>query len=216
MMKYVKILFPLCLLGVPVTSLSETAESAVKSDVKKSAVSFKYNTKNSSLKDSRDFSVTASIQLHDQGYDPFGSNSKYKFSVNVSAGLSEAETSTEETEKVTRGIGFEFGETESSRRLKPYVSLGLEDIKESKSNATEEVDGEFDSSYKWGLGFTFPLKDQKSSGMKHDPILGLDVSTYWNFDGFPFEDKVYRETKISVVFNMLAWWNNRKIDSESN
>lgn len=208
-----RLLYPIFLTSVlflsPVASAEEDVYVPTDNTFTKSQLNFSFSAKDGSTNDSSAYGVTWSTELEHEPYELFENKDKYKFSVELSAESGQTKSSTEKTETDKYGIGLRFGAVETAYRFKPFISFGIENIKESKRNAEEDIRGDFNASFKWGAGFTFPIIDQPSSGKKYDPILGLEIAHFRNYDDFPFGDRVFDETKISLLFNVLAWWRTK-------
>ena len=185
------------------------AEQKVDSDaiLAKSKLNFEFSMKDTLTSESESYGLKWANEFNHDPYKFF--EGEYKFSLEFFAENSESETSTEIVDIRKYGVGTKFAATKTPYRFKPFISFGLESLKEEKTSDTEVIINDFDATYKWGVGFTFPLKDQASSGIKYDPILGLEFGYYKNFDEFPMSDEVFSETKITLVFNYLAWLNSK-------
>ncbi len=196
------------LLFITVLTMSDIvfARALTGNEVTKNKLNLSYSAKDSVTKKNSEYGITWNMELDYEPYEFL--DNKYKFSLDFSADSSKSESSTEKIEAEKYGLGLKFAATENQQKIKPFISFGIENVKESKVNSIESVNADFNSSFKWGLGFTFPIVDPKKGDNDSNPILGLEVEYYKNYDSFPFQDKVYSEFEISLVFDIFALLNN--------
>ncbi|TQV87579.1 hypothetical protein [Aliikangiella coralliicola] len=197
------ILIPLVFFACCVFTLDCPARLLAENKVTKNSLNFTYSAKDSLTKDDSSYGMVWSMEIEHTPFKIF--EEKYQFSFDVSAERSDSKSSTEKTETKKYGLGLRFSSIESYRKFKPFISLGIENISESKVTETESVFEDYDASFKWGVGFTFPIVENGSSDSKYEPILGLEVGKYINYDKFLFEEKIFDELKISIVFDISAF-----------
>ncbi|PIE37771.1 MAG: hypothetical protein CSA54_00740 [Gammaproteobacteria bacterium] len=179
------------------------SQGAGKNALSKDKLDITYAAKDSLTKESHSYGLIWNIDIDHTPVNLLGS--QHKFSIDVSAEVNESESSTEKIRINKHGIGLRVAAEETPYRIEPFVSLGIENIKETKTSPTETLRGKYDSSFKWGAGFTLPLLSHSASGLKRDPAIKLEVAYYRNYERFPFDNKVYAETKVSVLLDIFAW-----------
>lgn len=193
---------------LPVIGLEKNdseSEQKIDSDaiLTKSKLNFEFSMKDTLTSESESYGLKWAGEFHHAPYEFF--DSKYKVSLEVFIENSESETSTEIVDIRKYGVGMKLAAIKTSTEFKPFVSFALESLREDKVTDVELIRNDFDATYKWGVGFTFPLKDVSGT----NTILGLELGYYKNFDNFPIDDEIFSETKITLVFDYLAWLNSK-------